>query len=99
MVCRHTKVGFSKQAGPRPQGAVKDQTLGHLPLSQRAPAFRSGLLQSSQQGLNWELPLLKVQAAFTAWQGQRYPPAEQEKRGESFFFYNILCSDGFVYLY
>lgn len=70
-----------------------------LPLSQRAQAFRPSLLPSSQQALYWELLLLKVQAAFTAWQGQCYPPAEQEKRGEDFFFYNILYSDGFIALF
>lgn len=79
-------MGFSKRADPQLRDEVKDQTLGHLPPSQRARAFRSGLLQSSQEGLDWELLLLKVQAAFTAWQGRRYPLAEQEKTGKSFFF-------------
>lgn len=83
----------------RLQDEVKDQTLGRLPLSQRAHTFHPGLLQSSQEELSWELLLLKAQAAFTAWQGQRYPPAEQEKRGESFFFYSILYSDGFIGLF
>lgn len=97
-VCRHTGVGFSKPADPLLH-QVKDQTLGRLPLSQRAQAFSPGLLQSSQEELHWELLLLKVQAAFTAWQGQHYPPAEQEQRGESSFFYNHLYSDGFVGLF
>ncbi|XP_053934323.1 uncharacterized protein LOC128853453 isoform X2 [Cuculus canorus] len=57
-------------------------------------ALCPGLLQSSQEVLCWELLLLKVQAAFTAWQGRHYPPVEQINRGESFFFCNIYILMG-----
>lgn len=64
--------------------------------AESAQAFHPGLFQSSQEELHCRLLLLKIQAAFTACQGQPYPPAEQPERGESFFFYSSLYSDGFV---
>lgn len=76
--------------------------IGHAALTSQAESaqpFHPGLFQSSQEELHWQLLLLKVQAAFTACQGQPDPPVEQPKRGKSFFFYSSLYSDGFVGLF
>lgn len=70
-----------------------------LPPRQSAQAFHPGVFQSSQEELHWGLLLLKVQAAFTAYQGKPYLPAEQPRRGENFFFYSSLYSDGFIGLF
>jgi len=90
--------GFSEQPDPQPRDEVKDQTLGtYLSASELslppwfAPKFPGSLYR--------ELLLLKVQAAFAAWQGRRNPPAGPEKRGESFFSYNVLYSDCFTGLF
>lgn len=77
---------------------VKAQTPSAYLSHSKVRTFFSALLRSSQELLHQELLLLKGQAAFSACQGQRYPPAEQEKRGEGFFFYKNLYSDGLFVL-